>query len=56
MTRQRKLVTPSTSATMHTLEANELRHIRGGEDASSTVSNVLKTRHDTVKNVIGNIR
>ena len=52
MTRQRKLVTPSTSATMHTLEANELRHIRGGED----VSNILKTRHDALKNTIGNIR
>lgn len=52
MTRRRKLVTPSTT-TIHTLEANELRHIRGGDDA---VSNVLKTRHDTVKNTIGNIR
>ena len=55
MIRQRKLVTPSTS-TMHKLEANELRHIRGGDVALSTVSNVLKTRHETSKSIIGNIR
>jgi len=54
MTHQRKSVTPST--TLYTLDANELRHIRGGDDALTTVSNVLKTRHDTVKNTIGNIR
>lgn len=53
MTRHPKLVTPSISAIMHTLDANQLRHIRGGDDA---VSNVLKTRHDALKNTIGNIR
>ena len=56
MTHPRKLVTPSTSTTMRTLEANELQHIRGGDDVSTTVSNVLKTRHDTLMSVINNIR
>ena len=53
MTHPRKPATSSTS-TVRTLEANELRHIRGGDDSSA--SNVLKTRHDTVKNTISNIR
>ena len=52
MTHQRKRATPSALTTIHTLDANDLRHVRGGE----AVSNVLKTRHDTVKNTIGNIR
>lgn len=56
MTHPRKLVTPSTSTTMRTLEANELQHIRGGDDVSTTVSNVLKSRHETAMNTIGNIR
>jgi hypothetical protein len=56
MTHQRKLVTPSTSTEMHALDADRLRHVRGGDDALSTASNVLKTRHDTAKNTIGNIR
>jgi hypothetical protein len=55
MTHPRKPVTSSPS-TMRPLEANELRIIRGGEDAFTSVSNVLKTRHETAKNAIGNIR
>jgi len=55
MTPPRKPVTSSPS-TLRTLEANELRHIRGGDDVSTSVSNVLKTRHETAKNAIGNIR
>lgn len=56
MTNQRKRATPSILTTIHTLDANDLRHIRGGAEDYSSVSNVLKTRHDTVKNSIGNIR
>jgi hypothetical protein len=55
MTHPRKPVTSSPS-TMRTLEANELRTVRGGDDVSTSVSNVLKTRHDTLTNTIGNIR
>lgn len=56
MTHQRKRVTPSTLTTIHTLDTNDLRHVRGGVAEDIAVSNVLKTRHDTVKNTIGNIR
>jgi hypothetical protein len=39
------------------LTARKTRTVSGGEaPAPSSVSNVLKTRHDTVKNTIGNIR
>lgn len=37
------------------LNATEQKKVKGGEGAVFTsVSNVLKTRHDTVKNSIGN--
>ena len=56
MTHQRKRATPSALTTIHTLDASDLRHVRGGVAEDSAISNVLKTRHDTVKNTISNIR
>ena len=53
MTPPRKRIMPANLLTARTLEANELRDIRGGE-TEVTLSNVLKTRHDTVKNTISN--
>ena len=34
----------------------QLKSVSGGQAAFTSVSNVLKTRHDTAKNSISNIR
>jgi hypothetical protein len=44
--------TRTTSRTTRDLPATKTRTVSGG----SSVSNVLKTRHDTAKNSIANIR
>ena len=49
---------PAAAAPVH-LTSAALRHVPGGDgepSTSTTVSNVLKTRHDTVKNTISNVR
>jgi hypothetical protein len=38
------------------LSTRELDEVAGGDTASPAVSNIMKTKHDTVKNSISNIR
>lgn len=50
-------VTPPVAATPDgELTDAQLKSVSGGEAAFTSVSNVLKTRHDTAKNSISNIR
>jgi hypothetical protein len=51
-------VTPTTKRATKDLPAAKTRTVSGGREnlVFTSVSNVLKTRHDTAKNSIGNIR
>jgi hypothetical protein len=50
--------TRTTKRATRDLPATKTRTVSGGRETQvfTSVSNILKTRHDTVKNAIGNIR
>jgi non-ribosomal peptide synthetase component E (peptide arylation enzyme) len=54
---KKKVAKRTAARSSKDLTARKTRTVRGGEaQVFTSVSNVLKTRHDTVKNSIGNIR
>jgi hypothetical protein len=54
---KKKVAKRTAARSSKDLTARKTRTVSGGEaQVSTSVSNVLKTRHDTVKNSIGNIR
>jgi len=56
--KKRKPAKRGATRTTKDLPAAKTRTVSGGRETQvfTSVSNILKTRHDTVKNAIGNIR
>jgi len=52
-----KVAEVDTGQVQNELSTQELDHVAGGQIATPpAVSNIMKTKHDTVKNSISNIR